>query len=95
MLSFHVKFVQTDKQTDNGKTICPRSLILGHKNNVTNSYTPVILCKTNLVSTILKQKAFEKILKTRNILKQGVFVKHLCPHLFRNVILILDLDLFR
>ena len=40
MLSFHIKFVQTDKwtdgqthgQTDNGKTICPQSLILGHKN---------------------------------------------------------------
>ena len=39
MLSFHVKFVQTDRrtdgltdrQTDNGKTICPRSSILGHK----------------------------------------------------------------
>ena len=23
MLSFHVKFVQTDRQTDKGKTICP------------------------------------------------------------------------
>ena len=41
MLSFHVKFVQTDRQTDgqmdgktdNGKTICPSDLtIWGHKN---------------------------------------------------------------
>ena len=40
MLSFHVNFVQTDRQmdrqtdgqTDNGKRICPRSLIRGHKN---------------------------------------------------------------
>ena len=23
MLSFHVKFVQTDRRMDNGKTICP------------------------------------------------------------------------
>ena len=23
MLSFHIKFVQTDRRTDNGKTICP------------------------------------------------------------------------
>ena len=37
MLSFHVKFVQTDRQTDgrmdrqgeNGKTICPRSFDTG------------------------------------------------------------------
>ena len=33
MLSFHVKFVQTDRQkdgqTDNGKTICPRSFDMG------------------------------------------------------------------
>ena len=33
MLSFHVKFVQTDGQTDgrtdNGKTICPRSFDAG------------------------------------------------------------------
>ena len=36
MLSFHVKFVptdrQTDGQTDNGKTLCPRSFDAGHKN---------------------------------------------------------------
>ena len=31
MLSFHVKFVQTDRQTDNGKTICPDLSIWGHK----------------------------------------------------------------
>ena len=35
MLSFHVKFVQTDRrmdgQTDNGKTICPDLLIWEHK----------------------------------------------------------------
>ena len=36
MLSFHVKFVQTDgqtdEQTDNGKIICPPNLsIRGHK----------------------------------------------------------------
>ena len=33
MLSFHVKFVQTDRwtgrQTNNGKTICPRSFDMG------------------------------------------------------------------
>ena len=27
MLSFHVKFVQTDRQTDNSKTKCPQSFI--------------------------------------------------------------------
>ena len=36
MLSFHVKFVQadrqTDRQTDNGKVICPNLSIPGHKN---------------------------------------------------------------
>ena len=36
MLSFYVKFVQTDRwtdrQTDNGKTICPRSFDAGHTN---------------------------------------------------------------
>ena len=40
MLSFHVKFVQTDRQmnrwmdgqTDNGKTISPDLSIWGHKN---------------------------------------------------------------
>ena len=35
MLSFHVKFVQTDGwtdgQTDNCNTICPNLLIQGHK----------------------------------------------------------------
>ena len=29
MLSFHVKFVQTDRRTDNGKTIYPRSFDVG------------------------------------------------------------------
>ena len=33
MLSFHAKFVQTDRQmdgeTDNGKTLCPRSFDTG------------------------------------------------------------------
>ena len=29
MLSLHVKFVQTDRQTDNGKTIYPRSFDAG------------------------------------------------------------------
>ena len=29
MSSFHVKFVQTDGQTDNGKTVCPRSFDMG------------------------------------------------------------------
>ena len=29
MLSFHVKFVQTDRRTDNGKTICLRSFDSG------------------------------------------------------------------
>ena len=33
MLSFHVKFVQKEGQTDNGKTICPHLSIQGHKNN--------------------------------------------------------------
>ena len=49
MLSFHVKFVQTgrqmDRQTDNGKTICPRSFDAGggggggggHKNKIKNN----------------------------------------------------------
>ena len=31
MLSFHVKFMQTDRQTDNGKTICPTISIQGRK----------------------------------------------------------------
>ena len=33
MLSFHVKFVQTqrDGQMDNGKSIWPRSFAIGHK----------------------------------------------------------------
>ena len=31
MISFHVKFVQTDRLTDNGKTICPALSMQGHK----------------------------------------------------------------
>ena len=32
MLSFHIKFVQTDRQTDNGQTICSPNLSKrGHK----------------------------------------------------------------
>ena len=38
MVSFHVKFVQTDRRmdekTDNGKTIGPWSFDKGHKNNL-------------------------------------------------------------
>ena len=32
MLSFHIKFVQTDRETDNGKTICPDLSIRVNKN---------------------------------------------------------------
>ena len=39
MLSFHVKFVQTDGQTDNGKTIYPPDLLIrGHKK--INAFSP-------------------------------------------------------
>ena len=31
MLSFHIKFVQTDGETDNGETICPQYFNMGHK----------------------------------------------------------------
>ena len=36
MLCFHVKFVQTDGQTDTGKTICPELSIPGDKNLITD-----------------------------------------------------------
>ena len=31
MLSFHVKFVQTDRRTDNGEQYAPDLLMRGHK----------------------------------------------------------------
>ena len=34
MLSFHGKFVQADRQTDNGKTICPQYFHTGAQNAI-------------------------------------------------------------
>ena len=49
MLSFHVKFVQTDRwtdrrtdgQTDNSKTICPQSFDTGYKNMAELGFLPI------------------------------------------------------
>ena len=50
MLSFHVKFVQTDGQMDNGKTICPQSFDIG---GIKNAY---ILFKTKVNFSTLRKK---------------------------------------
>ena len=56
MLSFHVKFVQTDGWTDRGKTICPQSFNIGHKkskaNFILNKVPELVHCKNlNLLLT--------------------------------------------
>ena len=64
MLSFHVKFVQTDRQTDrrtdgqtdNGKTICPDLSMRGNKKTIS-----IVMLHIHVYNSL--QKVFELLKK--------------------------------
>ena len=92
MLSFHVKFVQTDRrtdgqidgQTDNGKTICPPDLsIRGHKNSMSENHILKMTNKINMnyVHIILYSLAKISISDAIHYLR---FQMYLFPRFFRS-----------